>query len=110
MTKRRGPDSKGKADDPDAAGKVPVVQSYALRYTNRARKDLRGLDRQIAERIMDALDELARDPYTAPNVKALKGEPGYRLRVGDYRALYTLDDGELVVLVVRVANRREAYR
>jgi mRNA interferase RelE/StbE len=44
-----------------------------------------------------------------PNVKALKGG-GFRLRVGDYRVLYALRDDLLVLLVVQIAHRREAYR
>ncbi|MGH6969655.1 MAG: type II toxin-antitoxin system RelE family toxin [Stellaceae bacterium] len=49
------------------------------------------------------------DPYATRNVKALKGG-GYRLRVGDYRVLYELKNDILVILVVRIANRREVYR
>jgi mRNA interferase RelE/StbE len=45
-----------------------------------------------------------------PNVKALQGQPGYRLRVGDWRVIYTLQDEVLTVLIIRIAHRREAYR
>jgi mRNA interferase RelE/StbE len=51
----------------------------------------------------------AADPYAAPNVEALKGG-GFRLRVGNWRVLYDLRDDLLVVLVARVAHRREVYR
>lgn len=50
------------------------------------------------------------DPSKASSVKPLKGREGFRLGVGDYRAIYKLDDGVLVVLVVRVGHRKEVYR
>jgi mRNA interferase RelE/StbE len=49
-------------------------------------------------------------PVAARNVKALQGQPSYRLRVGDWRVIYTLRDEVLTVMVVRIAHRREAYR
>ena len=57
------------------------------------------------------VDALAADP-AAPhsNVKALKGGAGYRLRVGDWRVLYTLDPSEKLLRVVAVLPRGEAYR
>jgi len=60
-------------------------------------------------RIVTAIDRLAENPFLG---NALKGELRglRRLRVGDYRVVYELRDDMLVVLVVRVAHRREAYR
>lgn len=52
---------------------------------------------------------LACDPYASPNLKALHGG-GYRLRVGDWRVIYDLQDDVLVVLVLWVASRGKAYR
>ncbi len=60
-------------------------------------------------RIVAAIDRLAEPPHLGA---ALKGDPRglRRLRVGDYRVVYEVRDEELVVLVVRVAHRRDAYR
>ncbi|MBF0429081.1 MAG: type II toxin-antitoxin system RelE/ParE family toxin [Magnetococcales bacterium] len=74
-----------------------------------AEKDLDSLDWRTRERIVEALFRLATNPLTAPNVKSLTGG-GYRLRVGDYRVLYTLKNEILVVLVVKIGHRREVYR
>ena len=60
-------------------------------------------------RIRAAISRLARDPYVISNVKALQGG-GYRLRVGDWRVIYHLRDDVLVILVLRVAHRRDVYR
>ncbi len=64
----------------------------------------------MQERILKALNVLAVDPRAASNVKAMTGQPGYRLRVGEWRVIYTLRDNVLTVLIIRVAHRREVYR
>jgi mRNA interferase RelE/StbE len=83
---------------------------WQIEFEPAARRELRDLDRPIQERILKSLANLADNPRIAPNVKALQGQPGYRLRVGDWRVVYTLQDDVLTVLVVRIAHRREAYR
>ncbi|MGH6984513.1 MAG: type II toxin-antitoxin system RelE family toxin [Stellaceae bacterium] len=82
---------------------------WRLVLAPRAERELDALEHRIRDRIVVALDQLALDPYATRNVKALKGG-GYRLRVGDYRVLYELKNDILVILVVRIANRREVYR
>jgi mRNA interferase RelE/StbE len=83
---------------------------YVIDWSNPAAKALRKLDQREARRILVAVDALAEDPRPH-GVKALQGYPGaLRLRVGDYRVVYEVDDGALRVLVVTVAHRREVYR
>ncbi|GAA3724136.1 hypothetical protein GCM10023082_22790 [Streptomyces tremellae] len=63
-------------------------------------------------RVLTALTALGDDPYREDaDIKKLTGHSGlYRLRVGPYRVAYQIDDGELVVLVVKVGDRRDVYR
>lgn len=79
-------------------------------YQPQALKALRRMDVRTAARIMKKVAALAEDPQ-APNanVKKLKGVDGYRLRVGDWRVVYTLRHEVLVVTVVRIAPRGSAY-
>jgi mRNA interferase RelE/StbE len=84
--------------------------TWAIRYVREAERDIDALDPQIRRRILLAIGNLARDPRAAPNVKALKRHDRYRLRVGDWRVIYTLQQDALVVLVVRIGHRREVYR
>ncbi|WP_340560925.1 type II toxin-antitoxin system RelE family toxin [Streptomyces sp. GSL17-111] len=85
---------------------------YAFRFTTTARRQLRGIRRTDAMRILTALTALGDDPYAeGHDVKKLVGTSDlYRLRVGSFRVAYRVDDGALVVLVVTVGNRREVYR
>ncbi|MER0245442.1 type II toxin-antitoxin system RelE/ParE family toxin [Streptomyces sp. HSW2009] len=85
---------------------------YAFRFTAAAHRQLRAIARQDAMRILTALTALGEDPYRQDaDVKKLTGPSGlYRLRVGNYRVAYQVNDGELVVLVVKVGDRRDVYR
>jgi mRNA interferase RelE/StbE len=85
--------------------------SYEIEWTAPALRELRKLDRQTARRVLRAVTGLASDPRPA-GVRALSGQPvgTMRLRVGDYRVVYLIEDEEIRILVVRVAHRREVYR
>lgn len=83
---------------------------YKVRFARRADKELAALQRDLQERIVHAADALALDPRPASCRKLAGMEDTYRIRVGDYRVLYEIHDNQLLVLVVRVAHRREAYR
>jgi mRNA interferase RelE/StbE len=79
-----------------------------IRYSRAAQKTLRTIDRSTAKRIRSKVIPLAADPESlANNVKALKGGRLMRLRVGDWRVIYTQD--LVVLLVLRVAPRGSAY-
>jgi mRNA interferase RelE/StbE len=84
---------------------------YEIEWTGSALRELRKLDKQIARRILRAVTSLAVDPRPA-GVRALSGHPTstMRLRVGDYRVVYVVDDDQIPVVIVRVAHRREVYR
>jgi mRNA interferase RelE/StbE len=79
-------------------------------YSKEARKALRDMPRNLAMRILGKIEGLAADPHASvPNVKPLSGVPGFRLRVGDWRVIYELQDDVLVVLVLRISPRGGAY-
>ncbi|MFD9376205.1 type II toxin-antitoxin system RelE/ParE family toxin [Streptomyces sp. NPDC059999] len=85
---------------------------YAFRFTTAAQRQLRSIDRPAAMRILAALTALGDDPYREDaDVKKLTGPSGlYRLRVGSHRIAYQVRDGELVILVVKVGDRRDVCR
>lgn len=84
---------------------------FAVTISREAARALRRMSRTTAELIRGKIDEVASDPRAANNnVRALVGRPGYRLRVGDWRVIYDLDDGLRVLAVERIAPRGEVYR
>ena len=85
-------------------------ETYTVRITRKAQKELRKLGQEARERVRPAMLDLANDPRPH-GVKKLSGEENlWRIRVGDYRVVYEISDGELIVLVVRIRHRSDAYR
>jgi len=82
---------------------------YSLKIKKSAFKELQRLDKPVRERLISAIDQLAGNPHVG---KLLKGDFSglRRIRVGDYRIIYEINETEIVVLVLRVAQRKEAYR
>lgn len=84
--------------------------TYTISYDPKALKELAKLDKVVARRIVRAVDALADDPRPSGS-RALVGFPDLlRLRVGAYRVIYTIRSDKVLVLVLRVAHRSEAYR
>ena len=83
---------------------------YSVEFTREARKTLKAMPRNVRELVLGKIDDLALDPMRAQNVKKLVGRPGYRLRVGDWRVIYTLDAGRLVVRVLDIGARGGVYQ
>lgn len=82
---------------------------YRLDLRPSAEKDLDRLQGETWQRVKTALKDLRADPRPAGCVKLAGGE-GWRIRIGDWRAIYDIDDGAHVVTVLRVKHRKDAYR
>lgn len=83
---------------------------YRLIVSHSARKEALSLPREVQERIRPAVGALAGEPRPYGCDK-LKGEEGfYRIRVGDYRVVYHVDDDDMTVTVTRIKHRRDIYR
>lgn len=83
---------------------------HSIEFTREARNTLKAMPRNLRDLMLSKIDDLAVDPLHAPNVKTLVGRPGYRLRVGDWRVIYTLDAGRLVVRVLDIGARGGVYQ
>ncbi len=85
---------------------------YIVELTPAARRQIGKLDRPLQRRLYERLKALEEEPRP-PGMVQLKATADlllYRIRVGDYRAVYTIRDDRLLVLVVRIGHRREVYR
>lgn len=85
------------------------MASYKIVFKKSVSKDLRGIPKKDIERILSTIKDLSEDPRP-PQSKKLSGQERYRLRQGNYRILYTIEENQLIITVVRVGNRRDAYR
>ena len=83
---------------------------YAVRLKPRAERDLDRLPIQVARRIWQRLLDLEANPRPHGCMKLTGEEDAYRIRIGDYRVVYLIDDQGQIAEIVRVAHRREVYR
>ena len=86
------------------------MAEYQVLFKVSADKALRKLPAAIQKRIVAAVDDLKSNPRPHGSEKMQGIENHWRIRVGDYRVVYTIRDKELVILVVRVAHRKDVYK
>jgi len=85
------------------------VNSYRVALASSAEKELHRLPKKVIARIFSRLEHLGTTPRP-PGCKKLKGgDQEWRIRVGDYRIVYVIDDAAKTVDVTRIAHRREVY-
>jgi mRNA interferase RelE/StbE len=83
--------------------------AYAITITSAADRAVKQLPKEVRARITQRLIALSHDPRGPGSVK-LAGQDAYRVRVGDYRIIYSILDDQLIVLVIDVGHRRDVYR
>jgi mRNA interferase RelE/StbE len=86
------------------------MASYEIEITATAEKQLRRLTRSDQERVAKAMIALADDPWPRGVRKLTGWEDVYRIRVGRFRILYSVVRKRLVILILKIGHRREAYR
>lgn len=82
---------------------------YKIKISDDAEKQIGKLNPRMGTRIRDAIRKLAPNPRASGTIK-LKGREEWRIRVGDFRVIYTIHDDTVLVFVVKVAHRGDAYR
>ncbi len=84
--------------------------TYRITLAPAAARQLRKFDPQVRRRIQAALELLATQPHPPAATRLVVGSGEWRVRTGDYRIVYEIEDDQLLVLVLRVGHRREIYR
>jgi mRNA interferase RelE/StbE len=83
---------------------------YEIKFTKGARKQFKKLSQDLQDRIQSKIDDLAMEPRPDGVKKLKKEESSYRIRVGEYRVIYEIYDNILLVTIVRVKHRSQAYK
>lgn len=82
--------------------------TYEIIFTDKSLKQLKKLEKDIQKRIIKALERIRIRPEAY--VTKLIGDPGYRLRVGNYRVLMDIDKQKILILVLKIAHRKTIYK
>ncbi len=82
---------------------------YKIEITNKAYKELNKLPSKEYPRIRDAINSLANNPHPHNSIKLTDTENEYRMRIGNYRILYTIENKILLITVFKISDRKDAY-
>ena len=85
-----------------------MTELYRVRFKSSVKKDLRSIQKQDVLRILKAIEGLAEDPRPS-NPKPLTGRDAWRLRIGQYRAVYTIHEEEILIEIIKVGHRKNVY-
>ena len=85
------------------------MERYRIEIRRSVLKDLDSFPNKDVRRILSSIESLAENPRP-PQCRKLSAEDKYRLRVGVYRILYSIEDDKLIVYVVKVAHRKDIYK
>jgi len=85
-------------------------ERFIVRLKNAAQRDLDKLPINVQDRILTRLEKLAENRHPKGSSKLKGGDNEFRIRIGDYRALYIVDNSSITVWIYRIAHRKEVYR
>jgi len=81
---------------------------YEIIFSERAREDIEGLDKPIQERIINAIERMRFKPEHF--ISKLVDDPGYKMRVGDYRVIMDIDKTNLAIHITKIGHRKSVYK
>lgn len=82
--------------------------TYEVKWTDTSLRQLEKLDKSVAKRIIDKVESISKDPFLF--VEKLKGFNLYKLRIGDYRAIMSIEGKKMMIFVLEVGHRSVIYR
>lgn len=85
------------------------MANYSVIIANSAKKEIKGLHSDVIKRVLGRINELRENPYPV-DCKKLKPDLGLRVRVGDYRIVYTVDNTNKIIKITKLGHRKEVYR
>ena len=83
---------------------------YKITFSKQADKALRKMPRNLALKLAEKIKKLSKNPAQMANIKKLTDHPGYRLRVGDWRIVYLVDNTDKIIHIIKIKTRGGAYK
>ena len=83
---------------------------YSIEWKHSARKELKKLPKYLIPKILITVEGLIENPFPKGSRKIIGAKHIYRIRVGDYRIVYSVKSGKLVIEIIRVSHRKSVYR
>lgn len=83
---------------------------FNIKWKSSAKKELKKIDRTEIPKILSEVEKLSKDPYPSNHKKLLGTEHIYRIKIGNYRVIYFIENDELIIEIIRVRHRKEVYR
>ena len=84
-----------------------MILLYEIIFSQKAKKQLLKLDKAIQERVISALERIRIRPEAY--ITKLIGDPGYKIRIGDYRVIIDIDKQDLLILIIKIGHRKNIY-
>lgn len=85
------------------------MASYSIEWKTSAKKELKKIDKQQIPKILKVITNLSSNPHPPNHKKVLGTEHNFRIRVGDYRVIYFIEDEKIIIEIIRVRHRKEVY-
>jgi mRNA interferase RelE/StbE len=86
------------------------MPDYKLTFARSASRELQRLDPPIARRVLSAIEKLGQNPRPSGCLKLIGSANDWRIRIGDWRVIYAINDEKLIVDIVAIRHRSDAYR
>ena len=86
------------------------MPTYSIRWKASAKKELKKLDKSVIPKIISKVEDLTRNPFPINSKKYLGTNHTYRIRIQDYRVIYSVLSSVLTIEVIKVGHRKNVYR
>lgn len=86
------------------------MEPFSIKWKSSAKKELKKIDRTEISKILSEIEKLSKEPYPTNHKKLLGTEYIYRIKIGNYRVIYSIENDELIIEIIRVRHRKEVYR
>jgi len=86
------------------------MQSFNIQWKASAKKELKKIDKIEIPKIINEIEKLINNPYPRNHKKILGTEHIFRIKIGNYRVIYSIENQKLIIEIVRIRHRKEAYR